>query len=66
MSANGKKRETKRQVSVRIAFVFIAGIVGSVLVSRLIPQVEWLAFLPAALATGIIIPDVVALMRGDP
>jgi hypothetical protein len=48
MSANGKKRETKRQVSVRIAFVFIAGIVGSVLVSRLIPQVEWLAFLPAA------------------
>jgi low temperature requirement protein LtrA len=65
MSAKGKKRATRRQVSVRIAIVFIAGVVGSGLVSRLIPQVEWVALLPAALATGIIIPDVITLMRRD-
>lgn len=65
MSAEGKKPATRRQMSVRIAIVFIAGVVGSVLVSGLIPQVEWVAFLPAALATGIIVPDVITLMRRD-
>lgn len=65
MSAKGKKRATRRQVSMRIAIVFIAGVVGSVLVSGLMPQVEWVAFLPVALATGIIVPDVITLMRWD-
>lgn len=58
-------KDKKRQVLMRMVVVFIAGIVCSVLVSKLIPQIEWAAFLPMGLAAGIIVPDVVALMRGD-
>jgi hypothetical protein len=50
---------------VRVVVVFIAGVLGSVLVSKLIPQTEWAAFLPMGLAIGIIVPDIAAWMRGD-
>jgi hypothetical protein len=58
-------RDQKQRVPARVVVVFIAGLVCSVLVSKLMPQIEWAAFLPMGLAVGIIVPDMVALMRGD-
>lgn len=66
MNASGTSaRDKKRQVLVRVVVIFIAGIVCSVVASKLIPQIEWVAFLPMVLAAGIIVPSVLALMRRD-
>jgi hypothetical protein len=58
-------RDKKQRVLVRVVVVFIAGLLGSVLVSKLIPEIEWAAFLPMGLAIGIIVPDIAAWMRRD-
>ncbi|MCB5276006.1 hypothetical protein BJG92_03561 [Arthrobacter sp. SO5] len=58
-------RDKNRRILLRVVVVFVAGLVCSVLVSRLIPQIEWVMFVPMGLAAGMIIPEIVTLMRGD-
>ena len=46
-------KDKKRRVLGQVVVVFIAGLVGSVVFSRLIPRMEWAAILPMGLAVGI-------------
>jgi hypothetical protein len=57
-------RDKKRRVLVRVVVVFVAGVAGSLLISKLIPRFEWAMLLPMGLAVGMMIPDLVTLMRG--
>lgn len=58
-------RDRKLKVLVRVVVAFAAGVVGSVLVSKLIPEIDWAVFLPMGLAVGFIIPELVTLWCGN-